>query len=93
MMKTSATLRSDRKPIRFREAERRPVAMGGYVRAPGLDVDVAVSDLSYDGCRLACAEPLQQGLAVDLLVRRKGKAKAQIVWSKGNHAGLTFVGD
>jgi hypothetical protein len=93
MIKTSITLRSDRKPIRFREAERRPVAMGGYVHAPGLDVDVAVSDLSYDGCRLLCAEPVQQGLSVELLIRRKGKAKAQIVWSQGKHAGLTFVGD
>jgi hypothetical protein len=67
--------------------------MGGYVRAPDLDVDVAVSDLSYDGCRLTCAEPLQQGLSVELLIRRKGKAKAQVVWSKGNSAGLTFVDD
>jgi hypothetical protein len=92
MIKTSANIPSDGQPICFREAERRPVAMCGYVLAPDLDVDVAVSDLSYRGCRLTSVEPLQQGLTVELLIRRKGKAKARIAWSDGNQAGLTFIG-
>jgi hypothetical protein len=71
MHENAPTNQSNRRPIRFREDERRPVSFRGFALAPGLDADVVVSDLSYNGCKVASSQPLKSGRRVELRIGAK----------------------
>lgn len=73
-------------------AERRAVELRGFVLADGLDADIAVSDLSYDGCQISCSESLERGDSLELRIIGRGGAKAEVRWTGNGRAGLRFTG-
>ena len=70
---------------------RRPVALQAQVkRAGGSLVSAVVTDLSFEGCALQSATPLEPGEAVQLTVHNRGGIEAIVRWASGNRAGLLF---
>jgi hypothetical protein len=80
-----------RQPIRFREGERRPVSLRGFALGDKVDADVVVADLTYNGCKVVSDQPLSRGARVELRILGKGQAKAEVRWSRGPAAGLSFI--
>jgi hypothetical protein len=73
-------------------AERKPVDLRGYALAEGLDADIAISNMSYEGCNIECSEPLNPGDSVELRIIGRGGARAEVRWAKAGRAGVKFVG-
>ena len=72
-------------------AERRRVAMDGHVLLPGGKAyEVTVTDLSYEGCGIESAAPLEPGQGIKLSVLRRGAVDAEVRWVKDGKAGLGF---
>lgn len=71
--------------------ERRPVDMRGFALAEGVDADVAVSDLSYDGCQLRWSERLKRGDAIELRIIGRGGTRAEVRWARKGRAGVRFT--
>src|SRR6185295_1404942 len=72
-------------------AERRSVSMDGHILlAGGVTHDIIVTDLSYEGCGIETAAPLEPGQAVKLSVLRRGAMDAEVRWAKDGKAGLGF---
>lgn len=61
-------------------------------RCDGSRIGVSLSNISYDGCRLATEEPLLVGERITLALPSMGEMKAQIRWSSSDgSAGARFV--
>jgi len=72
--------------------ERRSVELGGHaLRADGRTFEVSVVNLSYDGCAIACSEPLEPGTRLKVSVLRLGVVDAEVVWIEEGRAGLVFA--
>jgi hypothetical protein len=72
--------------------ERRPVELGGHALRPdGHTFEVSVVNLSYDGCAIACSEPLEPGAPLKISVLRLGVVDAEVVWVEEGRAGLVFA--
>jgi|tagenome__1003787_1003787.scaffolds.fasta_scaffold20707940_2 hypothetical protein len=72
-------------------AERRSVSMAGHILlAGGITHDILVTDLSYEGCGIETAAPLEPGQALKLSVLRRGALDAEVRWVKDGKAGLGF---
>ena len=72
-------------------AERWPVELRGFALSDTRDSDIAVSDLSYAGCKLSCEEPFSKGELVELRIIKRGAVQAEICWSDDGRAGARFV--
>ncbi|HZU52151.1 MAG TPA: PilZ domain-containing protein, partial [Sphingomicrobium sp.] len=60
-------------------------------REDGSEVPVTVTDLSDEGCRVECAEPvLRIGEWIEVNVPSEGELKAQVRWALGGSAGVKF---
>ena len=78
----------DRYPSR---SERRAVELSGYaLLGDGSRIDVALVDLSYEGCRIRCTRSLEPGEIIKLAVFHMGLIDAEVRWSEGGEAGLVF---
>ena len=72
--------------------ERRSVELSGHaLRADGHTFEISVVNLSYDGCAIACREPLQPGMPLKVSVLRLGVVDAEVVWVEEGKAGLIFA--
>lgn len=71
--------------------DRRPVTMHGFALGPQRDSDVAVSDMSYGGCRIHSADSFSAGEIVELRIIKVGAASAEIRWANGDRAGAKFI--
>lgn len=69
---------------------RRPVELRGYALAEGLDVDVKVSDLSYDGCQIRSEHEFGIGDRFELRIIGRGGIDAEVRWVADECAGLRF---
>ena len=75
-------------------APRRPVEIAAHVRRPGGQiVDVALLDLSPEGCRVRTPEYLWPGETIQFSVPRRGAIEAAVRWCKGGEAGLAFAAE
>lgn len=72
--------------------ERKPVDLRGFALAEGLDADITISDMSYEGCRVESSAPLKPGDSVELRIIGRGGARAEVRWAKAGRAGVKFVG-
>ncbi|MGH6784917.1 MAG: PilZ domain-containing protein [Sphingomicrobium sp.] len=73
---------------------RRLVEMSAHVRRPGGQVvDVAMLDLSPDGCRVRTPEYLWPGEAIQFSIPRRGVIEAAVRWCKDGEAGLAFAAE
>jgi hypothetical protein len=71
---------------------RRPVEMRAYAVPTGGDIhEIVISDLSYEGCRIA-GKPPRRGDRLELRVVRLGIVQAEVRWSHKSEAGCRFVG-
>jgi hypothetical protein len=61
------------------------------VRSPAGGVHAEVINVSSEGFRLRCSEPLETGWEVTLEVARHDPLKALIVWACGLEAGGVFA--
>ena len=59
--------------------------------APNGDIDAQMLNVSSDGFRLRCADPLQVGWVVTLEAHRTDPVKAVICWACGLDAGGVFA--
>ena len=83
---------SDATPVPANRSERRAVRMRGYcVLADGSTHEIYVLDLSYEGCGVETAVPLEPEQAVKLSVLRRGAIDAVVRWYRDGKAGLSFV--
>ena len=72
--------------------ERRSVELNGHaLRRDGRTFEISVVNLSYDGCAIACSEPLEPGLPLKVSVLRLGVVDAEVVWVEEGRAGLVFA--
>jgi hypothetical protein len=72
-------------------AKRRHVAFPACgMREDGSVVGMTVVDLSYDGCRVTCAEVLEPGERLKLSVLRRGAMPVTVRRVNGDKAGLSF---
>ncbi len=71
--------------------ERRPVTMHGFALGSERDSDVAVSDMSYGGCRIHSADAFSEGEIVELRIIKVGVASAEIRWADDGRAGAKFL--
>jgi hypothetical protein len=71
--------------------ERRPVDLHGFAISATRDSDVVVSDLSYTGCQLRCADSFEAGETFELRVIKRGAVAAEIRWVRDDRAGARFV--
>ena len=60
----------------------------------GENIPVVITRLSADGssCKISIAEILTVGETVELAVPGRAKSLAYVSWTRGNKAGLLFVG-
>jgi len=73
-------------------SERRPVSLRGYaILGDGSHHSITVLDLSYEGCGIEAATPLEPGQALKLSVLRRGAIEAVVRWSRDGKAGLVFT--
>jgi len=73
-------------------SERRPVSLRGYaILADGGHHPITVLDLSYEGCGIEAATPLEPGQPLKLSVLRRGAIDAVVRWSRDGKAGLVFT--
>ena len=59
--------------------------------ADGGTIDVIVTDISREGCRLETDGSLEIGEQVEIKVERYGSFAAQIRWIAGKQAGARFL--
>lgn len=71
--------------------DRRPVALRGYALAEGVDADIIVSDLSYDGCQIRSTQVFAVGDELDLRIIGRGGMKGVVCWIADDRAGVRFV--
>jgi hypothetical protein len=87
MMKEAAEMIANR-----RQEARRPVQMRAYAVPPsGMAAQALVSDLTYDGCCVECTPMPKRGTRLELRVVRLGAIEAEVRWSRGGRAGLSFL--
>lgn len=73
-------------------AARRPVALKAYIfGSGGAMTEAEMTDLSYDGCAVACSASLAVGEQVNLSVLGRGAILAHVRWSRPGQAGLCFA--
>ena len=71
--------------------ERRQVALRGFALADGVDADIIVSDLSYEGCQIRSAQAFAVGDKLDLRIIGRGGVKGVVRWVADDRAGIRFV--
>jgi hypothetical protein len=71
--------------------DRRPVSLRGFALGPGRDSDVAVSDLSYEGCQIRSEDKFKEGELVELRIIKRGAIDGEVRWSANGRAGVCFV--
>lgn len=72
--------------------ERRLVEMAGQaINNDGRNFWVRVINLSYDGCMVACDEPLSPGQNFKLSVLGRGGIDVEVAWAAEGKAGLRFT--
>jgi hypothetical protein len=71
--------------------DRRPVAMHGFALGPDRDSDVALSDMSYGGCRIHSADSFSEGEIVELRIIKVGATSAEVRWADEGRAGVKFL--
>lgn len=71
--------------------DRHRVELRGFALADGIDADISVWNLSYDGCRIRSTQPLKLGDELDLRVIGRGGARGVVRWVAGDRAGISFV--
>ena len=59
--------------------------------ADGGKIDVIVTDISREGCRLETDGSLEVGEKIEIKVDRYGSFAAQIQWIAGKQAGVRFL--
>lgn len=74
-----------------RPSRSRQSLTGVAYRSDGSWVRVHMVDLSYDGCRLLSADPLDVGETVTLVMPKSNHMIAQVRWAKDLEHGLRFV--
>ena len=74
--------------------DRRPIAVTAVVRREdGTEVQVKLTDVSDEGCRIECDdEVLRIGEWVEIALSDSGEVKAQVRWALGTSAGVKFEG-
>ena len=72
--------------------ERKPVDLRGFALAEGLDADITIADMSYEGCSVESNQPLKAGDKVELRIIGRGGTRAEVRWAKKGKAGVKFVG-
>ena len=73
-------------------SERRPVSLRGYaILGDGSHHSITVLDLSYEGCGIEAATPLEPGQPLKLSVLRRGAIDAVVRWAGDGKAGLVFT--
>jgi hypothetical protein len=71
--------------------ERRAVELRAYaVRAGGEILDMRVTDLCVDGCRVEAEAAVPVGEELKLTLLGRGSIRARVRWSDGRNAGLQF---
>lgn len=71
--------------------DRRQVALRGFALADGVDADIIVSDLSYEGCQILSAQAFEIGNTLDLRIIGRGGVKGVVRWVADDRAGIRFV--
>jgi hypothetical protein len=85
---SSATAPGDGTVIR---RARRRVSLGGFIALEdGTTAEIAVLDLSYDGCGIETAIELDAGQTIMLSVPHRGAIEANVRWCGKGRAGLVF---
>jgi hypothetical protein len=82
-----------RRAIHFPKSDRRIVNLRGFALGEGVDAGVVLSNLSYSGCGLKAAHPLECGKQLELRVVRKGTVSAEVRWSDGNTRASNLSGE
>ena len=72
-------------------ADRWPVEMRGFALGPGRDSDVAISDLSYEGCQIRSDDKFKTGEQFELRIIKRGAIDGEVRWSANGRAGVSFV--
>jgi hypothetical protein len=73
---------------------RRPVTLAACAtREDGSLIEMTVTNLSYDGCKVLTAAELTAGERLSLSVPRRGAIPATVRWSADGKAGLAFDAD
>lgn len=82
----------DTRELKAREA-RQPADLHGWFARDNDETawDFIIINLSYSGCRIRTAAPLQIGEHVRLSVARRGIIESTVVWRRGEEAGLAFA--
>lgn len=70
---------------------RRQVELRGFALADGVDADIIVSDLSYEGCQIQSAQPFDVGNTLDIRIIGRGGVNGVVRWVAGDRAGVRFV--
>jgi hypothetical protein len=80
------------KELKPREARQPTDLHGWFVRDTEETAwDFIISNLSYSGCRIRTAAPLQSGERIRLSVAKRGIIESTVVWRRGEAAGLAFA--
>src|ERR1041385_7479167 len=78
------------KPL-ARKENRHPAALPGFLRLDdGSQIEVAVADLSNDGCKISLAVALLPGTKLKLSVLSFQPLEAHVRWYSNGMAGLRF---
>jgi len=72
-------------------ADRKPVDLRGFALAEGVDADILVSDLSYEGCQVQSDHRFELGDRLELRIIGRGGIFAEVRWIADDRAGLRFV--
>ncbi len=71
--------------------DRRPVTLAACAtREDGSLIEMTITDLSYDGCKVLTAAALAAGERLSLSVLRRGALPATVRWCTDGKAGLAF---
>jgi hypothetical protein len=72
--------------------ERRPTQFHGWFARNKDETawDFIISNLSYGGCRIRTAAPLEEGEHIRLSVTGRGIIESTVIWRRGEEAGLAF---
>lgn len=72
--------------------DRRTVEIATHaVLSDGSTVDVRVTNISYDGCRIETGRTLPIGEGLRLALPKLGEIEAQVRWSLLGEAGIQFL--
>lgn len=75
----------------IQRGERRPVRLSGHaLLEDGTTTDIALVDLSYEGCGIECPVKLKKGEKIKLAIVQRGAINARVRWYKAGKAGLVF---